>query len=86
MGILADASSEGNEIGSGYVGGSLDQRLADIVDFALVKAEAVATRTGIRAFVRRILDDVFEVVSDEFEELFEDCSGFGLVQWSHLCC
>ena len=46
--------------------------------------ETVATWGGVRAFVRRVLDDVLEVVACELEELFEDCGGLVLVQRSHF--
>lgn len=83
--VFSDASAERNEVGSGYVGGSLDERLADVIDLVLVKSEAVATKVGVGTFVGGILNDVLEVVADEFEELFEHCGCLCLVQGSHLC-
>ena len=84
MGVLADTRAERNEVVSSDVGGALDQRLAHVVDLVLVDAETVATWVGVRAFVGRVFNNVFEVVACELEELFEHCFGLVLVQRSHL--
>ena len=70
--VLPDAGSEGDQAFAGDVGGSLHERLADVVDSALLEAEAVAAGLWFGSFVRWVLDDVLEVVSHEFEDLLED--------------
>lgn len=79
MSDLADAGAESDEVAAGYVGGALDEGIADVIDLVLVEAEAVAARIWFGAFVRGILDDVPEVVSGEFVELFEYRGGLLLV-------
>ena len=71
VGVLADAGAERDKVGTGDVGGALDERFAGIEYPVLVEAEAVAARVGVRALVRGVFDDILEVVSDEFEELLE---------------
>ena len=44
------------------VGGVFDQGLTHVVDFVLVDAEIVATWVGVRTFIGRVFNDVFEVV------------------------
>lgn len=83
LGELADAGTEGDQLGSADVGGSLDQRLADIVYSILLKTKAVSARVRIRAFVRWVFDDVLEIVAGELEELLEHCRSLLLIQWPH---
>lgn len=65
--VFPDAGSERNEVCSGYVGGAFHEGLARVIDLVLVEAETVATWVfGIRAFVRRVVYDVLEVVAHEF--------------------
>ena len=79
MSELANACAESHEIVTGYVGGSLDERIADVINLVFVEAEAVAAGILFGAFVSGILDDVLEVVSSEFVELFEHGGGLFLV-------
>lgn len=85
MGELANAGAERNEVGAGYVGSTLDEGLTHIVDLGLVKAEAVAARVGIRAFMRGVLDNVLEVVTRELKDLLEYCCCLCFVQRPHFC-
>lgn len=82
--VLADAGAERDKVGTSDVGGALDEGFAGIVDLVLVEAEAVAARVGVGALVRGVLDDVLEVVSDEFEEFLEHYARLLLIQRSHL--
>lgn len=72
VGVLPDAGSEGDKVFAGDVGGSLHERLAYVEDSVPLEAEAVAPGFGFGSFVGRVLDDVLEVVADEFEDLLED--------------
>lgn len=72
MSVLSDAGSERNQVFPGDVCGSLHERLAYVVDSVLLETEAVTTGFLFGSFVRRILDDVLEVIADEFEDLLED--------------
>lgn len=72
VGELADGGAEGEEAVAGDVGGAADEGVADVEDAVLVEAEAVAAGGGVGALVGGAIHQVFEVVSDEFEELLED--------------
>lgn len=71
MSELSDAGAERDEVGAGYVGGSLDEGVTDVINLVLLEAEAVAAGIWFGAFMRGILDDVLEVVTCEFVKLFE---------------
>lgn len=72
VGELADAGTEGDELGASKVGRAPDEGVADVVDLVLVEAEAVAAGVGVGPLVRGVLDNVLEVVARELEDLFED--------------
>lgn len=79
MSELSDAGAERDEVRAGYVGGSFDEGVTDVIDLVLMEAEAVAARIWFGAFVGGILDDVLEVVSCKFVKLFEHDGGLLLV-------
>ena len=83
VGVFPDAGAEGDQVGAGDVGGALHEGLAGVEDLVLVEPEAVAPGVRIGTFVRGVLHDVLQVVSDELEQLLEHCARLLLVQGSH---
>ena len=81
---LANAGSKRNEVRAGNVGRTLDKGFANIVDFVIVKAEAIAARIKVWAFMRGVLNYILEVISSELEDLLEYCCCLCFVQRSHL--
>lgn len=84
MSKLTNAGSKRNKVGAGDVGSTLDKGLTDIVDFILVKTEAIAARIGVWALKRGVLNNILEVVSRELEDLLEYCCCLCFIQRSHL--
>lgn len=79
MGKSPYARPDGSQLGSGYVSGSFHQGIADVVNFVLVKPEAVTPCGFVGTFMRWVFDYVLQVVAGELEELFEYGGGFFLV-------
>lgn len=50
-----------------------------------MEPETIAAGIGVGSLVRRVFDDVFEVVAGEFEKLFKYRRRLGLVEWAHFC-
>lgn len=83
VGELADAGAERDEVGTSYVGGTLDEGLANVVDLVPVETKAVAARVRVGTFMGGILNDVLEVIAGELEQLLEHHRRLFLVQRSH---